>query len=156
MVSPVHAELVITALGSLSQFAVSHVGAGSARDQLRYEHAIAELRAGAMAHVVDALITRRIEVVQEGFVRVLGEYATQAQHYMDQQARFADVELTTSDPLRRIELRKRLNDIDVELRQIRLAAQRIYHRMTEVIIAIGGTSLNMDAPSARYLALPGR
>lgn len=155
MVSQAHAQMVLTALGSLSQIAANRASTEANRDQLRYQHAIEELRTGALGHVVDALITRRVELVHAGFVRVLSEYAVQAQHFMAQQTRFADAELDTRDPLRRIELRKRINDIDVELRQIRVEAQRIYHRMTEVVLMIGGTSLVMDEQSARYLALPG-
>jgi hypothetical protein len=152
MVSPAHAQLVLSALGSLSQIAANK----ATTDGLRYQRDIEELRAGSLAHVVDALITRRVELVHDGFVRVLTEYAAQAEHFMGQQARFADAELETRDPLRRIELRKRLNDIDIELRQIRVEAQRIYHRMTEVILQLGGTSMVIDEPSARYLAIPAR
>jgi hypothetical protein len=147
MISPAHAQLVLSALGNLSQIAAS-------RDQLRHEQAIAELRAGALCHVVDALISRRVDVVQDGFLRVLDDYAAQAKHYMAQQDRYAGAELETSDPLRRIELRKRLNDIDIELRQLRVQAERIYNRMTEVVLLIGGTSLNVDDDCARQLALP--
>jgi hypothetical protein len=146
--------MVLAALGSLAQIAASRASTDAARDQLRHQHAIEELRTGALAHVVDALITRRVELVHDGFVRVLTEYATQAEHFMAQQTRFVDAELETRDPLRRIELRKRLNDIDVELRQIRVEARRIYNRMTEVILLLGGTSLVMNEQSARYLAIP--
>ena len=155
MNSPVlHPQVILAAVGTLGQFAANHVGAKSNRDQLRQELALAELRAGALAHVVDAVITRKINLVQEGFLQVLRDISIQAQHYMAQQQRYASDELDARDPLRRIELRKRINDIDIELRQIRLDARLLYTRMTEVVLLIGGPpSLPLDDGMASPLML---
>lgn len=158
MISPAHAQMMLAALGSMSQIAASRASVDTARDQMRHQQAIEELRTGALAHVVDALITRRVDTVREGFVQILSEYAAQARHYMSQQTRFVDAHLMTSDPLRRAEINKRINDVDVELRQIRVEAQRLYNRMTEVILMIGGTGMTIDEPMSRplLLAMPGR
>lgn len=153
MNSTAHAQLVLAALGSLGEIAALRAHTEAGRDRLRYQQAMAELQASTLAHIVDAVITRRIELVQDGFLQVLREHAVQAQHYMTQQDRYASAELDTSDPLRRIELRKRLNDTDVELRQIRLEARQLYDRMTEVLLLIGGASMHMDDTMARQLML---
>jgi hypothetical protein len=153
MSSSAHAQLMLSALGSLGDLAASRVRAQSNRDQAHHERALAELRAGSLAHVVDAVITHRSELVQEGFLQVLREFAADAQHYRAQQDRYAALELETRDPLRRIELRKRLNDTDIELRQIRVDARQLYDRMTEVLLLIGGSSLRVDDGLSRQLML---
>lgn len=153
MTSAAHAQIMLAALGSLGQIAAHKANAHVRRGQQQYDLAIAELRGTTLAHVVDAVVTRRIEVVQAGFLELLREFAGQAQHYMAQQDRYAAAELETSDPLRRIELRKRLNDIDIELRQIRVDARQLYDRMAEVILLIGGASFRPDPMISQQLML---
>jgi hypothetical protein len=153
MNSPAHAQMMLSAIGNLGQIVASRANAQAQRDQLQYELALAELRAGSLAHVVDAVITRRVDAVREGFLQVLRDFAVEAQHYRAQQDRYADAELETNDPLRRIELRKRLNDIDVELRQIRVDVRQLYDRMSEVILLIGGSTLRLDDGLSQQLML---
>jgi hypothetical protein len=153
MSSSPQAQAMLAVLGSLAEIAASRANIETQRDRLRYQHAIAELQTGALTHMIDAVVSRRVDAVQEGFLQVLREFAAQAQHYMAQQDRFATAELETTDPLRRIELRKRINDADAELRQIRLDAQQLYARMTEVVLLIGGSSLRADDTLARQLMI---
>ncbi len=155
MISPLHAQMAVAALGSLTQITANRTGADTNRDQLRHEYALAELRAEAFAHLFDAVIHRRLDLAQEGFLQVLREISTQARHYMDQQDRYAAAELDTFDPLRRIELRKRINDIDVELRQIRADARQLYDRMCSVLLAIGGPRLSIPSAESTTLMLTG-
>ena len=153
MTSPAHAQILISVVSGLGQLVSHRTGSDIKRDQMRQELALAELRASTLAHVVDAVISRRISVVQDGFRQVMQEFAAQAQHYMAQQARFADAELETSDPLRRIELRKRINDIDTELRQLRVDVRLLYTRMTEVLVLIGSSSFPLEDGTARPVML---
>ena len=116
---------------------------------LQQEQAKAELKASALSHMVDAFVTRRVDAVKEGFVAILGTYAEQARHYMAQQEKYADKELETSDPFIRVQLRSRIQKIDVELANIRADAKLLYEQMTEVLLAIGGPSAGFsnDLPS---------
>ena len=148
-----HAQAMIALVGGLAQIAGHRANAEAGRDRLRYQHAIAELQASSLSEVLDAVITRRVAVVQDGFTQVLQHYADQAGHYMAQQERYAAAELDTSDPLRRIELRKRINDVDTELRQIQIDAKQLYARMTEVVMLIGGVSMRLDDKLAQRLML---
>lgn len=148
-----HAQAMVALVGGLAQIAAHRANTEAGRDRLRYQHAIAELQASSLSNVLDAVINRRVAVVQDGFMQVLQHYADQAQHYMAQQERYAAAELDTSDPLRRIELRKRINDVDAELRQIRIDAKQLYARMTEVVTLIGGTSMRPDDGLVQRLML---
>lgn len=116
---------------------------------LQQEQAKAELKASALSHMVDALVTRRVDAVKEGFVAILSTYAEQARHYMAQQEKYADKELETTDPFIRLQWRSRIQKIDVELANIRADAKLLYNQMTEVLLAIGGPSTGFatDLPS---------
>jgi len=155
MVSPHHAQVVMTVLGTLSQVVSSRAKAVAEREQMMQQYALEELQAQTLVHVVDAVVMRRLDLVQHGFMQILGEYAAQARHYLDQQARYADAELDTFDPLRRVELRKRINDIDSELRQIRLDARRLYERMVAVLLALGGPRFQVSPTESTALMLTG-
>ncbi|MDO8381022.1 hypothetical protein [Phenylobacterium sp.] len=147
MTTAIHTELVMSALATAAQVAMSHHGQ-------KHERAMFELRAGALTEITDALITRRVDAVKDGFKLVLDEYAAQARHFMTQQARFSDAQLGASDPLLRIELNQRIKDIDMELGRIRTDAHLLYAQMTEVILLIGGVDLGFGADLAGPLALP--
>lgn len=111
-------------------------------DQLQHERQLAELRYAAFGHLVDAVINRRVDALKEGFMTILQGFADQARAYMDQQAKFADAELLATDPLQQTRMRSRLDDIDRQLASIRIDAQLVYHRMSEVILAIDARALN--------------
>ncbi len=131
------------------------IGLAKHRLGLQQDKAMAELKAGSLAHLVDALVSKRVDAVQSGFAAILSTYAEQARHFMEQQAKFADKELDTSDPMRRIELRSRIQKIDVELATIRADAKLLYEHMTEVLLAIGGAGPQAFATEfAPTLALP--
>lgn len=139
--------------GALSLFA----GLVQHRQGLQHERAIAELRAGSLSHLVDALVTKRIDAVQAGFASILGTYAEQARHFMAQQAKYADKELETTNPALRIELRSRIHKIDTELATLRADARLLYEHMSEVLLLIGGSSAGARAFGVEFdqvLALP--
>jgi len=143
---PMQAELVLGALSAMSQ-------AASARHAQRHELALAELRAGVLAHMADALVTKRVEVVRDGFHAILLQYDAQARHLMEQQAKYGDAELAASDARRRIEIAGRIKDIDGQLGLIRASAQLMYDSMTEVILLIGGSANNFAKDVAGSLQL---
>ncbi len=145
--SAVRTELILSALGAAAQVAMAKHGQ-------RHEQSMLELRNGALKDMTDALITRRVEAVKEGFAAVLADYAAQAQHFMAQQAKYADAHLVSADPLVRVELNQRLRDIDIELGRIRTDAQLLYARMTDVIVMLGGVDLRFGNDLAAPLALP--
>lgn len=145
--SGLRTELILTALGTAAQVAMSKHGQ-------RHEQAMLELRNGALTELTEALVTRRVEAVKEGFAAVLADYAAQARHFMAQQEKFADAQLLATDPLLRVELNQRLRDIDIELGRIRTDAQLIYARMTDVVVMLGGVDLSFGKDVAAPLALP--
>ncbi len=140
-------ELALNALAVFTQFARQR-----SNDQCQV--ALAELRIGALTHMVDALVTRRVDVVKESFALMLGHYAEYARHFMTQQQRYADAELDATDPFKRVELRARIQKIDTELALIRIDAQLLYARMTEVLLMLGGSVTHFADDLMQPLALP--
>ncbi len=140
-------ELVMSALGAAAQLAMSHHGQ-------KHEQAMLSLRSGALMQITDALVTRRVSAVQEGFREVLGQYAEDARALRAQQAEFGTAQIHASDPLMRVELSKRVRDIDAELGRIRADAMLLYGRMTEVILLLGGAALDLGPELSGQLALP--
>jgi hypothetical protein len=112
-----------------------------------------QLRHGALANLVDAFVTQRVDVVKEGFLAVLAQYAEQARHYMAQQTAYAERELDTDDPMRRIELRARIQDVDTLLSTLRADARLIYQQMTEIVRALGGSFQDVTRDLSHPLAL---
>lgn len=141
------AQLLMSALAGAAQVAARRHGQ-------QHEQAMAQLQHGRLAHLVDALVSQRTDAVKEGFVALLSEYAEQARHYMTQQHSFAEKELDCTEPLRRIELRSRINDIDTKLETIRADARHIYYQMTEVIRSLGGSIHDFARDLSEPLALP--
>lgn len=134
------------------------IGLAKHRLGLQQEQAMAELKAGVLAHLVDALVSKRIDAVQSGFTAILATYADQARHFMVQQEKFADKELESTNPMQRIELRSRIQKLDVELAMIRADAKLLYEHMTEVLLAIGSAAAPAFAaemaPTLGLQALP--
>lgn len=147
MSAALRTELLMSALGAAAQLATQRHGQ-------KHEQAMFELRSGALTTLTDALVSRRVDAVKEGFRLVLEEYAAQARHYMTQHAKFADAQIMATDPLTRIELNQRLKDIDIELGRIRADAQLIYARMTDVVLLIGGVEFGFSTDMAGALAIP--
>ena len=147
MTTPAHTQLMMSALASAAQIAMSQHGQ-------KHEQAMFQLRATALTEITDALVTRRVDAVKDGFGQVLTAYAEQARHHMAQQAKFTDQVLGAADPLLRIELNQRIKDIDVELGRIRADARLLYARMTEVVVILGGAGLGFGRDLADPLALP--
>lgn len=146
MSSQAHTQMLVGALATMGQYAVQ-------RTQHQKDMAIEQLRAGTLAHMVDALVSQRVAAVEAGFRELLSGYAEQARHYMAQQRSYADRELDTSDPMRRIELRARLQDIDTQLETLRADARIIFFHMTEVVRALGAPRAGFAAEFAPSLAL---
>jgi hypothetical protein len=112
---------------------------GFAKQRLAHQqdYALSELRAGALSNMVEALVTKKSEIVQAGFHDILEHYAEDARQYMAQQHKYADKELETTDPLTAIRLRSRIAEIDAQLADIRADAKLLYEHMTEVLLALG-------------------
>jgi len=146
MYSHAHTQLLVGALTTMGQLAAN-------RHRQQQELAAQELRAGALAHMVDAFVTRRVDAVKEGFLAILNGYAEQARHFMAQQKDYADREIEASDPLKRIELRARVQKIDVELAIIRADARLLFDRMTEVVGSLGGSTTDFAHKVSQPLAL---
>lgn len=147
MAGDLRTELVMSALATAAQVAMRQHGQ-------KHEQAMFALRSSALTEMADALVTRRVDAVKDGFKLVLEEYAAQARHFMAQQVKFSDAQLGASDPMLRIELNQRLKDLDVELGRIRADAYLLYGRMTEVIILLGDTDLGFGTDLAGPLSLP--
>ncbi len=123
-------KMLLSALTVMGQVAVS-------RHQQQREVATSQMRAGALAHLVDATVTQRVDAVKQGFLAVLKDYSEQAQSYVREREQLSDKLMETADLLLRNHLNDRINDIDTRQEEIRYDASRLYHRMTEVILGLG-------------------
>jgi HAMP domain-containing protein len=144
--SSLQTQALLGALGAMAQVAV-------ARHQQQREIASEQLRAGALAHLVDALVTQRVEAVKQGFLTILEDYARQSQSYLRERDKLSDKLIDTTDLLLRNQLNDRLNDIDGCLEEIRFDAGRLYFRMTEVILALGAPTGDFALSVAQPLQL---
>lgn len=154
MITPAHTQMVMHALSMAAQVAGVKADAEWGRQQLEAQAALFDAKAGVLKELIGALVEKRVDAVKTGFSEVLGIYAEQARHFMEQQARYGDAELRSTDPLERADLRKRLGEIDIELRRIRGDARRLYIRMTQITLHLGGEALTLSPEYAGALALP--
>ena len=159
-ITPQHTQMLVHALSMAAQVAGQRIGAQThaqemevSMHRLEQERGLFETKAGILRDLVGALIEKRIEAVKGGFTEVLSLYADQANHYMAQQSKISDAELLTSDPLQSARFRKRMGEIDIELRSIRTAAAQIYSQMNEVVMRLGGDALNLSPDYCSALAL---
>ncbi len=145
---PANTQLLMHALSTAAQIASQKIGAETSRQELdvalhklEHERGMFDAKAGLLRDMLGALVEHRVEAVKSGFEQVLAIYADQANHFMAQQRSYADAELETTDPLKTARLRKRLGEIDIELRAIRTAAGQLYAQMNEIVLRLGGESL---------------
>jgi hypothetical protein len=135
--------------------AVSHFAQSACQQNADRCHlAMAQLRIGAMTHIVDALVTRRADVIRETFAQLLKQYSDQARHYMAQQKTYADAEIETTDPLRRVELRARINKLDTELATLRIDSRQLYDCMSDALLKLGSSMRDVVGESSGPLSLP--
>lgn len=130
------------------------IGLAKHRLGAQQEVAMAELKAGTLSHLVDALVSKRLDALQSGFNTILATYAEQARHFMAQQEKYADKELESTDPFQRVQLRSRIQKLDIELANVRADARLLYEHMTEVLLAIGGAPRSFASEFAPALGLP--
>lgn len=121
---------------------------------LAHEKHVLSLKADLIRDMTRALIDKRIDAVQQGFLETLSLFAEQCRHYMVQQERYADAEIKATDPLERANIRSRLSDIDLHLTQIRADCAELYREMTKALLLIGGTMPPMVQADYKALALP--
>lgn len=141
-----HTDAVLSALSVFAQVAKQ-------RNADQCQVALAQIRSGTLAHMADALVSRRVDAVKDSFTLLLSQYAEQARHLMAQQRQYADAELDTADPFRRVELRARIHKIDTELALIRIDAQHLCARMTDIIVVLGGSVARFVEDMAQPLGL---
>ena len=123
------------------------------RQQVELMAGAFEAKADVLKELIGAVVEKRVDAVRSGFSEVLGLYAEQARHFMDQQARYGDAELKSADPLERADIHKRLGEIDIELRRIRADARSIYSQMTSIIHQLDGGALALSPDYSATLSL---
>ena len=153
MITPAHTQMVMHALSMAAQVAGARANNDNDRQHLEAQAALFDAKAGVLRDLIGALVEKRVDAVRSGFSEVLAIYAEQATHFMEQQARYGDAELKSTDPLERAELRKRLGEIDIELRRIRADARRIYTQMNQITLRLGGDALSLSPDYYSTLAL---
>jgi hypothetical protein len=141
------AQVAVSVIGVLAKLATQ-------RSANETQLAVEQARIGGLMHVVDALVSRRVDAVQASFAGLLEQYAEQARHFMAQQKQYADAELECKSAFRRAELRSRIQKLDGELSLIRIDARVLYAQMTDTIMALGGTPANFARDMVQPLALP--
>lgn len=121
---------------------------------LSHERHVLSLKADLIRDMMRALIDKRIDAVQQGFLETLSIFAEQCRHYMAQQDKYIDAEIKATDPLERANIRSRLSDIDLHLTQIRADCAELYREMTKVLLLIGGNMPPIVQADHKALALP--
>ncbi len=160
MISPHQSQMLMHALSMAAQVAGQRLTAETSRKEmdvsmqrLERECGLFEIKAGLLRDLAGALVEKRIDAVKQGFSEVLTLYVEQARHFMAQQAKIADAELLTVDALQSARFRKRMGEIDIELRDIRLSAAQLYAEMNTIIMRLGGDALNLSPDYCAALAL---
>jgi len=150
-------QALIHALSMAAQVAGQKLAADTNRQQMQMALAMFGARADMMRDLVGALIERRVEVVHSGFSEVMAMYAEQARGFLDEKRKLVDAELNSVNALQSARWRKRMGEVDIELREIRADAARLYTQMNEVILQLGGGALAMspDYYAALDISMPG-
>lgn len=115
---------------------MAQVSQTRSRDQ--YETALAEYQAGVLHDLIDAAFHKRVGAVRSGFEIILKQYGDQIDHYLHQQQRYAEEQLACVDPIRRIDLQSRIQEVDKQLQYLRIDTQIVYAQMCNAIIELGG------------------
>lgn len=113
-----------------------------------------ELKASNLNHMVDALITRRVDIVARQCRDILALYDKQQSAYLKEKEKYTDKILDCSDPLKRSELMARANEIDTRLAEVRLEARMMFKLMSELLIDLGGGDKKSIMGFAREIAAP--
>ncbi len=149
-------QALIHALSMAAQVAGQRLNAESNRHQMQASLAMFEAKAGIMRDLVGALIEKRVDAVHSGFSEVMALYAEQARAFLEEKRKLVDAELLVTDPLQSARIRKRLGEADIELREIRADAARLYAQMNEVILQLGGGAMALapDYYNALDITMP--
>lgn len=160
MITPAHTQVIMGMLSAAAHIASKRTEVETSRHELHataarldHERGLFDTKAQVMRELISALIDRRVAAVKEGFSEVLGMYAEQTRHYIEQQKQYTNAMLEKSDPLARAEYQKRLNDTDIELRRIRSDARQIYAQMTEIVLLLGGGNMDLGEEYGMSLGL---
>lgn len=121
----------------------------------KHAAAMAQLQASTLRHMIDAVVSRRVDVVARQCHDILSMYAEQARHYMQEQGAL-HARMDTTDSLLRTELLSKSNDIDTQLAEIRADAKYLYERMGEFILALGGRGMDFLPASMGAVGLSPR
>lgn len=99
-----------------------------------------DLQAGIVREVIQAVIAKRVDVLQGAFNEIARGYAEQARHYMTQQDRVADAQMAITDPIQRADCQARLVAIDSQLHDIRRSWHRLFREMSKTLLLLGSSS----------------
>ncbi len=127
---------------------------GATLSRERYETAIAQQRAGVLHDLIDAAYHKRFDLIRSGFETIISQYGAQAEIYLSQLSAYAEKELDCDDPIRRLELRSRMREVDRELQVLRIDAQLLYSQMMHALEKIGLPPLDFAREFVAPLALP--
>lgn len=122
--------------------------------QLEHRRDIAEIQASLARSFIHALIERRIDAVQSGFAEIMALYAEQARGFLQQQEKYSDADLVSTDPLESAKCRSRLNALDLQLAAIRDDSRQLYHEMNQMLLLIGAAMPTIQTDDRHALALP--
>ena len=152
-ISPAHSQALIHALSMAAQVAGQKLTAENNRQQMQMAVAMFETKADIMRDLLGALVERRVEAVKSGFSEVLALYADQARGYLEEKRKITEAEIATTDAMQSARWRKRLGEVDIELREIRADAARLYNQMTEIVLKLGGDALTLSPDYYAALSL---
>ena len=141
-----HTELILGALCAVTSIAATQANVESGRNTLRamdnrltHDRDMFGMQTEMIRIFLHALVERRLDVVQDGFLATLSLYADQNRHFMSQQTQLTKAQIKATDPLERANLTTRLNEIDIQLKRICRDAANLNREMNRVVLLIGGT-----------------
>lgn len=116
----------------------------------QHNHLIAQLQASTLNGMVDALVTRRLDIIEKQCHYILSMYAEQARDYMAEKKDYREQMRSTTDALLRNQLQSMIDNSDICLAEIRANASSLFEQMGELLLAVGGRNSNF----ADDLAVP--
>ena len=120
----------------------------------QHAFAMAELQMSGLKDMVDAVIGRRIDVVEKHCEGILAMYRDQSAAYLAEKEKYTDKILDTTSALKRNQLMSRANDIDTKLSELRADALLLMQRMGELLFTLGGGNMDFAAITCNAMGMP--
>jgi hypothetical protein len=107
--------------------------------QLDHDENIYGMKTTFLRHLLEAMVTRKVDALENGFKETLALYSEHSRHFMALEDKYAEKEMEATNPLMVANTGERIREIKSELKSIRAEAFALYQEMNRVLLLIGGT-----------------